>query len=85
MANFDEESTVARPAGEACLCPFYFAHTFRAATGAVPYRYVTECRMERVGTMIAEGALSIAEIAVQRGFSFQGEGGVNRTGNPCPE
>ena len=69
--HLGDELTVARLADEACLSPFHFARAFRSATGTAPHRYLTERRLERARTLLAEDALSIAEIAARCGFSSQ--------------
>ncbi len=69
--HLGDELTVARLADEACLSPFHFARAFRSATGTAPHRYLTERRLERARTLLAEDALSVAEIAARCGFSSQ--------------
>jgi len=49
----------------------HFARAFKAATGTPPHRYLTDRRIGRAETMIAEGRLSLAEIADVCGFSSQ--------------
>ena len=70
-AHLNEELTIDRLAGEACLSPFHFVRVFKAATGITPHRYLTDCRIGRARTMIAESRLPLAEIAELCGFSSQ--------------
>lgn len=59
-------------AAEACLSPFHFARLFQKATGLSPHRYVTERRVREAKAKLAEGRLSLVEIALQSGFGSQG-------------
>ena len=70
-SHLDQDLTIERLATEACLSPFHFARAFKAATGVAPHRYVTDRRIEEAKTWIAEGHLSLAEIAFRCGFSSQ--------------
>ena len=69
--HLDEGLTIEALANEACLSPFHFARAFKAATGTVPHRYLTDRRIGRARALIAEGRLPLAEIAEQCGFSSQ--------------
>ena len=70
-AHLGEDLTIEALANEACLSPFHFARAFRAATGTPPHRYLMDRRIARAGTLIAEGRLSLAQIADVCGFSSQ--------------
>ena len=70
-AHLAEDLTIGRLAGEACLSPFHFARAFKAATGTAPHRYLTGRRMARAESLLADGALSIAEVTAQCGFASQ--------------
>lgn len=50
---------------------FHFLRCFRATTGMSPHQWITQLRMERAKAMIAEGRLSILEIAGIVGFESQ--------------
>ena len=50
---------------------FHFLRCFRATTGMSPHQWVTQLRMERAKAMLAEGRLSILEIAGIVGFESQ--------------
>jgi AraC family transcriptional regulator len=59
-------------AAEARLSPFHFSRLFQKATGLSPHRYVTECRVREAKAKLAEGRLSLVEIALASGFGSQG-------------
>jgi AraC family transcriptional regulator len=58
-------------ASEACLSPFHFSRLFQKATGLSPHRYVTERRVREAKRKLAEGRLSLVEIALESGFGSQ--------------
>lgn len=68
LARLDEELTLEELAATAGLSPFHFSRAFRASTGAPPHRRHVELRMERAKQLLAEGALSVIEIALAVGF-----------------
>ena len=70
-ANLGEDLTIEALANEACLSPFHFARAFKAATGMAPHRYLTSRRLDKARSWIAEGQLSLAEIAFRCGFASQ--------------
>jgi AraC family transcriptional regulator len=49
----------------------HFCRAFRKSTGLASHQYVIRRRLERAKAMLAEGRLSIAEIALSAGFSNQ--------------
>jgi AraC family transcriptional regulator len=59
-------------AAETCLSPFHFARLFRKATGLPPHRYITERRIQDAKARLAEGRLSLLEVALEAGFGSQG-------------
>jgi AraC family transcriptional regulator len=59
-------------AAEACLSPFHFSRLFQKATGFAPYRYVNERRIREAKSKLAEGRMSLVEIALESGFGSQG-------------
>ena len=46
------------------LSAFHFARMFKASTGIAPHRYLANLRLQAAREMLAQGKLSIAEIAV---------------------
>ena len=49
----------------------YFVRQFKATTGISPYRYVLGLRIEHAKSLLEDEARSIADIALQCGFSHQ--------------
>ncbi|MGO4712681.1 helix-turn-helix domain-containing protein [Bradyrhizobium sp. 2TAF24] len=49
----------------------YFVRLFKATTGVSPYQYVLNLRIERAKALLADEAHSIADVALQCGFSHQ--------------
>lgn len=49
----------------------YFVRLFKATTGVSPYQYVLNVRIERAKVLLGDEARSIADIALQCGFSHQ--------------
>lgn len=58
-------------ATEAGYSPFYFARAFKATTGVSPHQYVLERRVERAKLLLRAQQLSLAQVAIQCGFSSQ--------------
>ena len=69
---FAEEIGLDDLAAEACLSPFHFSRLFQKATGLSPHRYVAERRVQEAKRKLAEGRLSLVEIALETGFGSQG-------------
>jgi len=53
------------------MSPHYFSQLFKGSTNTTPHQYVIHCRIERAKKLIAQGKLSLAEIATQVGFVDQ--------------
>ncbi len=70
--RFADEIGLDELAAEACLSPFHFARLFQKATGLSPHRYVSERRVREAKAKLAEGRLSLVEIALESGFGSQG-------------
>jgi len=56
-------------AAEAGLSAFHFARLFRDSTGVTPHQYVLEQRIARAKFLLRLGKQTIAEIALDTGFS----------------
>jgi AraC family transcriptional regulator len=69
---FAEEIGLDDLAAEACLSPFHFSRLFQKATGLSHHRYVAERRVQEAKSKLAEGRLSLVEIALETGFGSQG-------------
>ena len=61
-------------AAVARLNPYHFARQFKAATGLPPHQHVIMRRVERAkGFLQGGGDLSLAEVALDSGFSDQSQ------------
>ncbi|MBX9826337.1 MAG: helix-turn-helix transcriptional regulator, partial [Xanthobacteraceae bacterium] len=47
---------------------FHFIRSFKQAAGIPPHQFMIRLRVDRAKEMLAEGDLSIAEVASQTGF-----------------
>jgi AraC family transcriptional regulator len=68
-SKLDCDLTLEELAREACLSPFHFVRSFKAATGISPHRYVLQRRLDHAKTLLSAGAASITEVALACGFS----------------
>ncbi len=48
-----------------------FGRLFKQSTGSTPHQYVIQCRVERARQLLAQGGLSIGQIATVAGFADQ--------------
>lgn len=67
--TIDQHVTIADLAADEHLSPFHFAHLFKSAAGVTPYRFVTECRVERARGLLGATDLTVGEIARRCGFA----------------
>lgn len=51
--------------------PYHFARAFKATTGISPYQYVLRCRVEFAQQLLQDKERSLAEVAMEAGFSNQ--------------
>lgn len=58
-------------ASEAGMSRFHFAREFRTVTGEPPHRYLTRCRIEQAKLLLKSRDSSVADIALQVGYSSQ--------------
>jgi AraC family transcriptional regulator len=49
----------------------YFARCFKEVTGLPPKQYILRQRLERAHQLLVKGEVSVAEVAIQTGFSDQ--------------
>jgi AraC family transcriptional regulator len=70
-AHLDQELGLAELAAIAHFSPYYFTRLFKQSTGVTPHQFVIRCRVERAKALLLAGKGSIAEIALQVGFSNQ--------------
>lgn len=68
-----EDLALSDLAAMAGLSRFHFARAFKAATQSSPYRWLLERRISRARSLLAEGALPLAEVALTCGFSGQSQ------------
>jgi AraC family transcriptional regulator len=72
--HLDASPSLEQMAAVARLSPNYFAWQFKRATGLPPHQYVIARRVERAKLLLQAGtALSLAELALQAGFSDQSQ------------
>jgi AraC family transcriptional regulator len=64
--------TLARVAREACLSPFHFLRSFKAAFGLTPYEFLATSRFQRAQFLIERTDLPITEICFAVGFESLG-------------
>ncbi len=67
--HFTEALTLDQLAAEACISKYHFARLFREQVGQSPHRYLAELRLEAAQQMLVSSDLSIAEIALECGYS----------------
>jgi AraC family transcriptional regulator len=72
-ANLDQNIALSDLANVAHLSEFHFARLFKQSTGLPPHQFVIHQRIERAKRLIAEGRLSLAQIAFEVGFSDQSQ------------
>jgi AraC family transcriptional regulator len=70
-AHLDAPLGIEDLAGVAGLSPYYFARTFKRATGETPHGFVLRRRIERAKQLIATAEMPLAEVAIACGFSSQ--------------
>jgi AraC family transcriptional regulator len=66
-----DKIALAELAAVAGLSTFHFARMFKRAVGVSPHRYVSRLRLENAMAEIAAGKLSLAQVALNAGFSSQ--------------
>ena len=72
-AHLDQNIALADLADVVHLSEFHFARLFKQTTGLPPHQFVIHQRVERAKQLIATGRLSLAQIAVEVGFSDQSQ------------
>lgn len=72
-AHLDQNIALADLAQVAHLSEFHFARLFKHTTGLPPYQFVIHQRVERAKRLISAGRLSLAQIAIDVGFSDQSQ------------
>jgi len=72
-AHLDQNIALADLAEVAQLSEFHFARLFKQSTGLPPHQFVIHQRVERAKRLISAGRLSLAQIALDVGFSDQSQ------------
>jgi AraC family transcriptional regulator len=60
--------SLAEAAGAACLSPYHFQRSFRAAFGQTPHDFTTERRLAHARRLLASAAVRATEAAVAAGY-----------------
>lgn len=63
--------TVEELAAEVAMSRSAFASAFRQLTGETPMRYVTRCRLTLAASCLADGSLSVFEVARRSGYDSE--------------
>lgn len=71
LENLGEPLSVEDLAAELNMSKFYFLKEFKKAAGVTPYQYLIELRMKRAMELLREPSVSLADLALQLGFSDQ--------------
>lgn len=69
-AHLDADLSLAELARVANVSPYYFARSFKQATGQPPHQYVIAQRIAAAQRLLAQGS-SVGEVAAQVGFADQ--------------
>ncbi len=72
-AHLHQNIALADLANVAHLSEFHFARLFKQTTGLPPHQFVIHQRVERAKRLIGDGRLSLAQIAIEVGFSDQSQ------------
>nr|WP_233561146.1 AraC family transcriptional regulator [Sorangium cellulosum] len=67
-AHAHEPLDLERAAREAGLSAFHFLRLFARVLGVTPHQYLVRARLRRAARLLADGALSITDIALDVGF-----------------
>lgn len=67
--NFWRPLTLDEIADESGMSKYHFARTFKAVTGKTFKEYLTEKRVEKAKTLLADGEMTITEICYSVGFN----------------
>lgn len=70
-AHLDGNVTIAAIAVVACMSPSHFIRAFTTTFGMPPHQYLINIRLQKAEGLLMESRLSIADIALQTGFSSQ--------------
>lgn len=71
VSHIDRNISLEDLAREACLSPFHFARAFKATMGVAPHQYILNRKLELAKKLIANGNMSLMQVALMTGFSNQ--------------
>lgn len=66
-----EDISLEAIATEIGMSRYYFCRLFKQSTGVSPHQYVIQCRIDRAKELLLQGQKSIADVALQVGFTSQ--------------
>ena len=75
QAHLAEDVSLEAIATEISMSQYYFARLFKQSTGYSPYQYLIKCRIERAQELMMQAQQSIANVALQVGFTSQSQFG----------
>ena len=68
LCRIAEPVTVAGAARAACISPYHFFRSFRAAFGETPHQFLTRQRLARARTLLAGGRHTVTNVCFDSGF-----------------
>ena len=71
QAHLAEDLSLDAMATEIGMSRFYFCRLFKKSTGITPYQYLIKCRLDKAKSLLLSRKLSVADVALQVGFSNQ--------------
>jgi AraC family transcriptional regulator len=72
QGHLDQPLPLAELSAIAQLSPYYFTRLFKQTTGFAPHQFVIHRRIERAKHLLKQKKLSIAQVALEVGFTDQG-------------
>lgn len=72
QANLGKNLGLSELAGNVDMSPYYFARMFKHSTQLAPHQYLLSKRIERGKQLLNAHELTMAEVAIELGFSDQG-------------
>ena len=69
-AHLAEDISLNQIADEMGISPSHFAHQFRNSTGATPYQYLLQQRLERAKSLLVTTKLPIQNVSFLTGFTY---------------
>jgi AraC-like DNA-binding protein len=67
-AHAHEQIDLARTATEAGVSSYHFLRSFSRTLGVTPHQYLVRARLRRAASLLAEGATSVTDVALDVGF-----------------